>query len=182
MYLVAQRVVAPRREMGVNVFQYVHGCPFNPVQLQSFNPELNPGELVQQWVEVPPGGNHVISFLDVAATDEIDRQVLFQSLGALKYVLKRVDDQTQATWGPLWIWYGHQPNLRVPWETELARGDGGNRVHEPSCTRDHASAGSYSSPVRRSVCTSSRNVASAIWRGRQALCARICRSWELQPH
>src|SRR5687767_14886769 len=120
MYLVAQRVQSPRQEVGVNVFQYIHDREFSISELQAFAPEKNPGELVKQWIEVRPGGNHVLSFLDIAVTNSISSDVLVRSLGALKHVLRRVGDQTQGLWGPLWIRYGYQSNLPMSWETELA--------------------------------------------------------------
>ncbi len=120
MYLVAQRVQSSRQEVGVNVFQYIHDHEFTMSELQTFTPEKNPGELVKQWIEVPPGGNRVLSFLDVAVTNGVSPDVLISSLGALKHVLRRVGDQTEGLWGPLWIRYGYQSSLPMPWETELA--------------------------------------------------------------
>lgn len=119
MYLAAQRVLSSHQKVGVNVYYYLHGYEFDVSAADFFLPETNPGVLRQQWIDVQPGGNEVLSYLDVVATDSIGIDALLTSLGALKHVLRRIGDQTEARWGPLWVRYGYQANLRVPWATEL---------------------------------------------------------------
>ncbi|MGC3999909.1 MAG: hypothetical protein QM767_21705 [Anaeromyxobacter sp.] len=82
MYLTAHRVFSRARgRHGVNAFRYEHGA--QRVDGISWNhPDLDliatqhPGQLVADDVEVAPGGNEVLSYLDVAARDEVsDDQV-----------------------------------------------------------------------------------------------------------
>ena len=119
MLLAAQRVIAPRtRARGVNVYQYLHG-PFTWDRTPAeFLPEANPGELVAQWIQLPAGGNRVVSFLDVVAPDEIELGLLQQRLTSLKHQLHAAGNPTTAYWDPLWIRFGCPPQT-VPWSTEL---------------------------------------------------------------
>jgi hypothetical protein len=119
MLLTAQRVISPHlRARGVNVFQYLHGPNSWERVPNNFLPEANPGELVAQWIQVPPGGNRVVSFLDVVAPDEIDGVDLQQRLTSLKHRLQFSETATAVYWDPLWIRFGCAA-LPVPPATEL---------------------------------------------------------------
>jgi hypothetical protein len=75
MYAGAQRVRS-RERTGINVFRYSHGSSPIP-RTATGHPDLNqvanhhPGQLISALQDVPPGFNDVLSFLDVAAPDEI---------------------------------------------------------------------------------------------------------------
>ena len=73
MYLTAQRVISPKtHEMGVNTFKYLHWQQWPGPVPDAFLPDTNPGELGQQYVEVMPPGNRILSFLDVVLPDGAD--------------------------------------------------------------------------------------------------------------
>jgi len=73
MYITAQRVTPDNgRSSGVNVYYHQHAAPLAP-NSEWGNTEVdhvayeNPGELISSRVEVPAGGNTVLSYLDVVA-------------------------------------------------------------------------------------------------------------------
>jgi len=119
MLLTAQRVLSPHSHArGVNVYQYLHGSYVWDRVPDEFLPEANPGELVAQWIELSPGGNRVVSFLDVVAPDEVDAIELQQRLASLKHWLPPSGHPTTAYWDPFWLRFGCA-SLPVPWATEL---------------------------------------------------------------
>lgn len=85
MYIVAQRVISPAGQSGVNAFLFFHGDQEIPGMSWS-NPDVgaiadaHPGTLVLQRVERPPGGNDVVSYLDLVAPDSIGIERLGQIL------------------------------------------------------------------------------------------------------
>jgi hypothetical protein len=71
MRLTAQRVRAPTGAEGVNAFCRLHG----PYEWTIPSPaDLTAGELVNEAISIPPGGNSVRSYLDVVAPDETPTQ------------------------------------------------------------------------------------------------------------
>lgn len=73
MYLTAQRVLAPSGETGINVFLHVHGNSRLP-SLELPNAialvaDTQPGEMTAHGCDVKPGGNRVLSFIDIVAPD-----------------------------------------------------------------------------------------------------------------
>lgn len=68
MKLVAQRVMSPAtRTQATNAFHYVHGG----LAWAGLPPaELGHGVIQALRVELPPGGNHVLTYLDIVAPDE----------------------------------------------------------------------------------------------------------------
>ena len=73
MYLTAHHVVSSRPDgrQGINAFLYLHGpVEWNQSELARV-PVTNPGRLIDQSISVPPGGNSVRSYLDIAAPDGI---------------------------------------------------------------------------------------------------------------
>jgi hypothetical protein len=69
MYLTAQRVLAPSGENNINGFLYEHGAvtwqtPPEPI-------EGAIGKLVHTFIMVPQGGNKVLSFVDIVASDDV---------------------------------------------------------------------------------------------------------------
>ena len=68
MKLVAQRVMSPAtRTQATQAFHYLHG----EIVWTGPTPEgLGHGMLQASRVELPPGGNHVLTYLDIVAPDE----------------------------------------------------------------------------------------------------------------
>ena len=76
MYLTAQRVRVTRGgQGGINAFVFRHGSVGANVNWEApdFDELItrNPGDLVARSTQVRPGGNHVLSFLDVLAPDAV---------------------------------------------------------------------------------------------------------------
>jgi hypothetical protein len=66
MYLTAQRVVSPKTgKTGINSFYYAHAVADWATPASTILDD-EPGELVAKRYEVPPPGNRVRSFLDMA--------------------------------------------------------------------------------------------------------------------
>jgi len=69
MYVTAHRVRTRLHEEGINAYFYRHG-PY--LSNEPPVPEENPGELVNTLLTVDAiGGNHVRSYMDVTAPDEV---------------------------------------------------------------------------------------------------------------
>ncbi|MBN1605369.1 MAG: hypothetical protein JW940_01990 [Polyangiaceae bacterium] len=113
MYLTAHHVVSPppgRRE-GINVFLYLHGpLACNDSELVRV-PDENPGRLVAQSISVPPPGNSVRSYLDIAASDDIRWEDVRVGL---------MDFTGQRQPGPLpWFGYAGRCYFQLGMELEL---------------------------------------------------------------
>lgn len=64
------------------MYQYVHGpYVWDRVPDQCL-PDVNPGALVNQWLQVAPGENHIVSLLDVVAPDDVPEFDLHQRLAS----------------------------------------------------------------------------------------------------
>lgn len=99
---------------GVNIYLYAHG----PIALPP-TPEANPGTLLMQHLQLEPtGGNRVLSYLDIMASDALPLESLRGYLAALKHSMVENGNPSIGTWGPLWIRYG-LGNIGIPWATEL---------------------------------------------------------------
>lgn len=76
MYVVAQRVISPAGQSGVNAFLFLHGgqkipgMSWNDPDVEVIA-DTHPGTLVLQRVEQPSGGNDVVSYLDIVAPDSL---------------------------------------------------------------------------------------------------------------
>jgi hypothetical protein len=115
MYVSAHRVMSPATgNRGVNIYLYVHG----PVALPP-TPEVNPGTLWMQDLQLqPPGGNRVLSYLDILTSDALPLESLRGYLAVLKHTMVENGNPSIAKWGPLWIRFG-LGNIGIPWATEL---------------------------------------------------------------
>ena len=84
MYVTAQRVRSSRGETGINSFLHSHEnegeVVWDPPDLD-FITNDNPGRLVAELVEVSPGNNSVLSYLDVAVEDSATSSDLTTALG-----------------------------------------------------------------------------------------------------
>ena len=103
MLLTAQRVVSPQGQRGVNVYQYLHGPYVWPRVPSEFLPDVNPGELVNQWLEVAPGSNGIVSLLDIVTPDETAISDICQRLASLRYYVQVGSNQIEAYWDPYWV-------------------------------------------------------------------------------
>jgi hypothetical protein len=90
----AHRVRAADGTEGINVFLHLHGegfvwpeTPWSLAQLAE-----HPGTLVWKRVQVPPGGNKVLSFLDVIAPDDTPESDVEDILVPLVFDLGLDDD------------------------------------------------------------------------------------------
>jgi hypothetical protein len=104
--LTAQRVVSPQAGHGVNVYQYLHGSFVWQRVPAEFLPDSNPGELVNQWLEISPGNNRIVSFLDVVAPDETPIADVHQRLASLRHHLQASSPRVEAYWDPYWVRFG----------------------------------------------------------------------------
>ncbi|MCA2977643.1 MAG: hypothetical protein INH37_05115 [Myxococcaceae bacterium] len=80
-YLTAQKVVSPATgQTGINSFRYANAAVRSFELLQT----ADVGELEAQHVEVPPGGNDILCYLDVLAPDAAQPAAINQVLEALQ--------------------------------------------------------------------------------------------------
>lgn len=87
MYLTAQRLRTLDGNIGINVLLCQHGSMNIPgmswdepsVELVA---ERFPGTVVAQRLDVPPRGNHVLSYLDIVARDSVPVESILRALGS----------------------------------------------------------------------------------------------------
>ena len=113
MLLTAQRVVSPKGVTGVNVYQFLHGSYIWVRVPSDFLPDTNPGELVDQLLEVPPGDNRIVSYLDVVLPDETSSTDVLQCLASLKHRIQPVHTHVEAFLDPYWIRFGSSIDARM---------------------------------------------------------------------
>jgi hypothetical protein len=118
VFLTAQRVVTPHGVCGVNVYQYLHGSYTWTRVPDELLPDVNPGELVSQWLQVPPGENRIVSYLDVVSPDGVSAPDVHQRLASLKYHLQMTGKRAEAYWDPYWVRFGSAIDSRFL-QTEL---------------------------------------------------------------
>jgi hypothetical protein len=84
MYIAIHRVrnTATGKE-GINAFKHMHGLDFMWPQEPWRLPTENPGILEQQTTPVKPGGNEVLSYLDVLSPDAVSPEELDLALTGL---------------------------------------------------------------------------------------------------
>jgi len=116
--LTAQRVASPGGLTGVNVYQFLHGSYVWVRVPDEFLPDSNPGELVDQWLEVPPGNNRIVSYLDVALPDETSPTDVLQRLASLKHQLQPFEARMEKYLDPYWIRFESSVDERLR-STEL---------------------------------------------------------------
>jgi hypothetical protein len=111
--LTAQRVVSPQGVTGVNVYQFLHGSYMWVRVPSEFLPDSNPGELVDEWLEVSPGENKIVSYLDVVLPDESSSTDILQRLASMKRHIQPVNAYVEAYWDPYWIRFGTSIDARM---------------------------------------------------------------------
>ncbi len=81
LYLTAQKVLSPATgQTGINAFRYANAAVRSFELLRT----ADVGELEAQELEVPPGGNDVICYLDVLAPTGTEAEAMVRSLDALR--------------------------------------------------------------------------------------------------
>jgi hypothetical protein len=70
-----------------------------------------------QWLQVPPQGNYVVSFLDVVAPDGAQGIDLHQRLASLKYQIPPTTNPMEVARDTYWFRFG--TNAPVSWPTEI---------------------------------------------------------------
>jgi hypothetical protein len=118
MYVTAHRIRTRLHEDGINAYYYMHG---SSLWREAPDPEQDPGTLVNTLHTVDTlGGNHVSSFLDVVAPDEM-------SWSDIESLLLRFIDarrQTPFPWGDALgtcrFRVGMERSLAPAWQKEIS--------------------------------------------------------------
>lgn len=101
MYATAHRVRSGKDVEGINAFLHRHGqdaaWPADPSAI----PERDPGQQVWDAVTVPPGGNDVLSYLDVIAPDGVGVEELDVALTGLWLDLQAAEQDPPHPWAVL---------------------------------------------------------------------------------
>jgi hypothetical protein len=120
MYLTAQRVQAPRtHKVGVNVYRYVHGRDWRGAAPEDVLPDVDPGELHLEHVEIAPPGNRILSFLDVVLPDAQDPASVRDFLLSLKWAVPTETLPVVRRLGSAWVRF-HMAPMGIASTTELA--------------------------------------------------------------
>lgn len=150
MYLAAQRVRSGSRT-GINAFLYRHPPGEIPWRDPARVVEQMPGELVSQDIEMPPGGNEVLSFLDVVAGEAVPKLAIVDQAEKLRTAVVQAGvvtgdgvgmrfsagqpgtERSELEWNALWRKAGDllaNPQPLPPWRTGdgliITRVDDGN--------------------------------------------------------
>lgn len=119
MYLAAQRVRASSGREGINAFFYRHGRVWLGAPPPDVFPERDPGELVHEYIELPPPGNRVRSYLDIVAPDDTPSAKL---IGRARDLLG-TGEQRPLPWsildGDSLVRFGLDEALLPSWNAEL---------------------------------------------------------------
>ncbi len=119
MLLVAQRVVSVvHRIQGVNSYRYIHGniqWPTDPAALFDDPNKV----LARKSIQLRPGGNRVISFLDVAAPDDTDVADLFRVLNEFLSQPQPSEFPVCQVSGPCALRFAIGENMVPAWRDEI---------------------------------------------------------------
>jgi hypothetical protein len=119
MLLTAQRVQNAAGLMGVNAFCNLHG-PYEWLgEPPSGIPDWNPGERVNESISVPPGGNHVMSYLDIIAPDETPTSEILASMRRFLVLVRQFALPWVATVGRCTFRFGLDYGLEHQWSMEF---------------------------------------------------------------
>lgn len=133
MLLTAQRVRSIKGDDGVNAFYYRHGAiPGWVARPPKGIPDDNPGIRVNATTEIEPGGNLVVSYLDIIAPDETPASEVLASLqGFLSLEHRQLPWVATVDRCTFRFWV--QPTLVSRWAEEFkALAKAALRVHEDS--------------------------------------------------
>ena len=95
MYLTAQRILRIKdKKGGINVFLYQHGKHDLPPNAQFSNVDWitnqYPGKLIAESVDLVPGGNAVLSFIDIVGREGLDKECIQYFLDQMKCSIKDI--------------------------------------------------------------------------------------------
>ncbi len=95
MYLTAQRILRIKdKKGGINVFLYQHGKHDLPPNAQFSNVDWitnqYPGKLIAESVDLVPGGNAVLSFIDIVGREGLDKECIQYFLDQMECSVKDV--------------------------------------------------------------------------------------------
>jgi hypothetical protein len=111
MYVTAHLVRSNEGDEGINAFVHVHGLQFSWPEDAAPLADTNPGRIVYQRIDLPPGGNQVRAYLDVLAPDEIARDAIERTLAGLASDLVERRNPTVFTQGKVTIRFGVELGL-----------------------------------------------------------------------
>lgn len=92
MYLTAQKVISPHHQTGINAFLHLHvddTFPVGPLTEEAviLVTEARTGILLDELIELVPGGNRVSCFLDVVAPDRTNPKDILGALDEFDHLL-----------------------------------------------------------------------------------------------
>ena len=95
MYLTAQRILRIKdKKGGVNAFLYQHGKHDLPPNAQFSNVDWitnqYPGKLIAESVDLVPGGNAVLSFVDIVGKEGLDQEYIQHFLDQMECSVKNI--------------------------------------------------------------------------------------------
>ncbi len=92
MYATAHRVISPRGVGGINAFLHMHGSAEQSIDWSVGDIDLiasrAPGSLVAEQLQVvPTGGNRVLSYFDIACSDDIPTPRIIEAVRHMEKTL-----------------------------------------------------------------------------------------------
>lgn len=119
MYLTAQRVVSPASgKTGINAYAYSHGLDWQvPPESVLDTP---PTELTAEHVEVPPPGNRVRSYLDIAVPVTASPDEVSEAMTAFLSARQGQAFPWEGVEGRCAFRLGMEQALATMWRVELA--------------------------------------------------------------
>ncbi len=95
MYLTAQRILRIKdKKGGINVFLYQHGKHDLPLNARFSNVDWitnqYPGKLIAESVGLVPGGNAVLSFIDIVGREGLDKECIQHFLDQMECSVKDI--------------------------------------------------------------------------------------------
>jgi len=121
MYLTAHRVMTPGRRVGVNAWLHRHATASWPRSLEDLLDliQTDPGEPVEQSLELPPGGNKVLAHLDILAPEGTALEVIREAIARLE-ALDPEGSPLAFLIGPMAVRMGVVRRRRPDWSTDVA--------------------------------------------------------------
>ena len=95
MYLTAQRILRIKdKKGGINAFLHQHGKHDLPPNAQFSNVDWitnqYPGKLIAESVDLVPGGNAVLSFIDIVGKEDLDKECIQHFLDQMECSVKNI--------------------------------------------------------------------------------------------
>jgi hypothetical protein len=118
MILTAQHVRASTGAEGINAFCRIHG---SNDWMDPRAGDLGSGELVNQTISLPPGGNDVRSYLEVIAPDDTPTQEIRNAVVPFVDQSRGLTLPWTATIGRRTFRFGVEQGLHASWPEEFRR-------------------------------------------------------------